>query len=83
MDEFSEDAVRSREDLAAYIRALHRAFVDHGHEWENGTLGPFLEALASWTEDADGWYRNFGQELPPGGDWTFLARALGAATVYE
>ncbi|MFJ3226966.1 hypothetical protein ACIPJS_26990 [Streptomyces sp. NPDC086783] len=46
-------------------------------------LSSFLEALAAWVDDADGWYRNTGRELPPGGDWTFFARALQAATAYE
>ncbi|MGW3242779.1 DUF7660 family protein [Streptomyces sp. NPDC001070] len=39
--------------------------------------------MAAWVEGSPGWYRNFRQELPAQGDWTFLARALIAATVYE
>lgn len=54
-----------------------------GQDWENSTLDRFLEALAAWTESSDGWYRNFGKDLPANGDWTFIARALSAATVYE
>lgn len=42
-----------------------------------------LEALAAWVEGADGWYRRAGETLPASGDWTFFARALQAATVYE
>ncbi|WP_420718957.1 DUF7660 family protein [Streptomyces sp. NRRL WC-3795] len=33
--------------------------------------------------DSPGFYRNFGKELPADGDWTFIARALQAAAVYE
>ncbi|WP_435813000.1 DUF7660 family protein, partial [Streptomyces rochei] len=51
--------------------------------WENNTLAAFLEALAAWVHDSPGFYRNFGKELPADGDWTFIARALQAATVYE
>ncbi|WP_369384165.1 hypothetical protein [Streptomyces sp. cg36] len=40
-------------------------------------------ALAAWIRASPGWYQNFGKELPDGGDWTFLARALQTATVYE
>ncbi|MFG2637557.1 hypothetical protein ACGFX8_27565 [Streptomyces sp. NPDC048362] len=43
----------------------------------------FLEALEAWVGDAPGWYANQGQELPPEGDWTFMARALSAARSYE
>ncbi|WP_442712901.1 DUF7660 family protein [Streptomyces rochei] len=39
--------------------------------------------LAAWVHDSPGFYRNFGKELPADGDWTFIARALQAATVYE
>ncbi|WP_442811098.1 DUF7660 family protein [Streptomyces sp. NBC_01217] len=39
--------------------------------------------LAAWMNDSEGWYRNFDKEPPAAGDWTFLARALQAATVYE
>ncbi|GAA0376937.1 DUF7660 family protein [Streptomyces blastmyceticus] len=78
-----DDEIRSREELAAFLSDLHQEYLRRGHEWENGTLDRFLEALAAWTKDSDGWYQNFGKELPAGGDWTFLARALQAATVYE
>ncbi|MFJ4659042.1 hypothetical protein ACIP5Y_47870 [Nocardia sp. NPDC088792] len=47
------------------------------------TLEEFLEALAAWVSDSEGWYQNFGKELPSHGDWTFFARALAAAAVYE
>lgn len=79
----SDDEIHTRDDLAAFIRDLHQDYLRRGHEWENSTLDRFLEALAAWIDDSDGWYRNFGKELPANGDWTFIARALGAATVYE
>jgi hypothetical protein len=75
--------IRTREDLAAFVRDLHHDFLRQGDEWENPTLDRFLEALAAWIADSDGRYRNFGKELPPHGDWTFFARALAAAVVYE
>ncbi|WP_246108821.1 DUF7660 family protein [Streptomyces sedi] len=78
-----DDEIRSREELAAFVRALHQDFLRSGGEWENQTLATFLEALAAWVDDSPGFYRNFGKELPASGDWTFLARALQAATVYE
>lgn len=78
-----DDEIRTREELAAFVRALHEDFLQRGDEWENRNLGTFLEALSAWIDDAGGWYRNFDQDLPAGGDWTFLARALSAATVYE
>ncbi|MEV0741101.1 hypothetical protein AB0I51_35360 [Streptomyces sp. NPDC050549] len=79
----SPDHVNSREDLFAFVVALQHSFTEEGHTWENEDLGRFLEALAAWINDADGWYSNFGRTLPEGGDWSFFARALGAARNYE
>ncbi|MBQ0847991.1 hypothetical protein J8N05_07165 [Streptomyces sp. BH-SS-21] len=79
----SPDHVNSRTDLAAFVRALHRSHTEEGRVWENADLASFLEALAAWIDDADGWYSNAGRHLPANGDWNFVARALQAATIYE
>ncbi|MFF4353818.1 hypothetical protein [Streptomyces sp. NPDC001530] len=78
-----DDELRGPDDLVAFLRDLHLDFQQRGHEWENPTLDRFLEALAAWVGSSENWYRNFGKELPPEGDWTYFARALAAATVYE
>jgi hypothetical protein len=75
--------IDSREALAAFVGSLRRSYAEDGSSWENADLQSFLEALAAWIDDADGWYRNTGRELPAGGDWTFFAQALRAATMYE
>lgn len=78
-----DDEIQTRDELVAFVRDLHQDYLRRGQDWENHTLDRFLEALAAWIADSDGWYRNFGKELPANGDWTFIARALSAATVYE
>ncbi|MGW8972685.1 DUF7660 family protein [Streptomyces platensis] len=77
------DRVDSREALASFVRSLRRSYGESDGSWDNADLGDFLEALAAWIDDAAGWYRNTGRELPDNGDWAFFARALSAATVYE
>ncbi|WP_370413288.1 hypothetical protein [Streptomyces fradiae] len=79
----SPDHVDSREDLVSFVRSLHRSYVDPGESWDNADLAGFLEALAAWIDDADGWHQSAGLELPTNGDWRFFARALRAATMYE
>jgi len=79
----SPEHVDSREALAAFVRSLQRSHAEDGSSWENADLPSFLEALAAWVDDADGWYGNASRELPVSGDWTFFARALQAATIYE
>ncbi|QNS06192.1 DUF7660 family protein [Streptomyces xanthii] len=79
----SPEHVQSREDLARFVRSLHRRHAEHESTWENPDLPSFLGALSAWIDDADGWYRNAGREMPTDGDWRFFAQALEAATVYE
>ncbi|MFE7113482.1 hypothetical protein ACFU98_45480 [Streptomyces sp. NPDC057575] len=74
---------RSREELVAFLPDLHKEFRARGHEWENSTLDDFLEALAARVHDSLGAYKDAGEQIPPDGDWTFMARALRAATLYE
>ncbi|MFE1763488.1 hypothetical protein ACFW81_04635 [Streptomyces angustmyceticus] len=78
-----DSEVRSRDELVTFVRELHQDYLRRGHAWENQSLDRFLEGLAARMDDSPGWYRNFQKELPQEGDWTFLARALQAATVYE
>ncbi|MFF1765089.1 hypothetical protein [Streptomyces sp. NPDC058249] len=79
----SPEHVDSREALPAFVRSLQRSHAEDGSSWENPDLPSFLEALAAWMDDADGWYSSTRRELPASGDWTFFARALRAATIYE
>ncbi|MFF7237691.1 hypothetical protein [Streptomyces collinus] len=60
----SPDHVASREDLAAFVLSPYRSYIDEGASWSNADLSAFLEALAAWIADADGWYSNAGRPMP-------------------
>jgi hypothetical protein len=77
------ERLADREALSGFLRCPREDFEASGDQWENRTLNSFLEDLEAWVGDAPGRYANHGQELPPGGDWTFIARALSAARFYE
>ena len=77
------EAVRTREDLAAFICRLHEELRARPIEWENHTLDSYLEALSGWTTDMPGWFKNRGVEEPPEPSWNILAQMLYAATMYE
>ncbi|AYC40177.1 DUF7660 family protein [Streptomyces griseorubiginosus] len=79
----SPEQVNSREDLASFVRSLHHSHAEEGDSWENPDLARFLEALAAWIDDSDGWFRNAGRESPVNCNWSFFAQALQAATAYE
>ena len=75
--------IRSREDLAAFVRSLHNDFHDNRQMWENDTLDRFLDALAAWVEDMGGYYRKQRKELHDHPAWKTLADMLIAARQYE
>lgn len=75
--------VHSREDLAALIRGLADDFRRKPEEWENGNLTSYLEAMAAWVDDSDGYYRNRSEAVPDQATWKTLGQILLAAKVYE
>ncbi|WP_394834945.1 hypothetical protein LVJ94_51445 [Pendulispora rubella] len=75
--------IETRADLVAFIEALRADLKTNSKHWENLTLESFLGALASWTEDMDGYYRNQGREVPQRPTWKTLGEMLAAARVYE
>jgi len=55
-----------------------------GERWSNPALHEYLEALARWLEDSDGYYLNVvGRRTPPQNGWEVVNDALRAATTYE
>jgi hypothetical protein len=72
-----------RKDLVVFLTELHQNFKRDPKSWENDNLGAFLEALAAWSADMDGYYKNSGQVLPETPEWKTFAEMLLAARIYE
>ena len=72
------DTISNHNELAIFIQKLHQNLIDDPSDWDNIKLVDFLDALASWTEDMDGYYKNTNQierlEQP---DWKTFAEMLG------
>ena len=79
----STNVIVSRDDLVAFVRRLRCDLLENRDAWENSTLDSYLEAMAAWIEDSDGYYRNMGQPVPQTPSWKTLADILLAAKVYE
>lgn len=75
--------IHTRHDLASFITDLAADLRRNPDEWENVTLESFLEALARWTSDMDGYYLNRNEEVPLTPQWKTFADMLAAASVYE
>lgn len=43
----------------------------------------YLESVASWTEDMEGYYSNTGKEIPENINWDFIATLFYVGSIYE
>jgi hypothetical protein len=77
------ETVRSREALAGFVRDLVNDLRTRPGEWENDRLDTYLEAVAAWIEDLEGYYRNRGEAAPQEPSWKLLGEILLAAKYYE
>lgn len=78
------ETVESYEDFVAFTKALERSYRLHPGEWDNRTLGSFLDGLVGFVSDMEGYYNNAGVSFSRShSTWRYLAEALVAARVYE
>lgn len=72
-----------RDAVVATVRDLLAAWSEGPPAtWENVSLPRYLEAMAGWLQDCEGYYANQGLPFPEDG-WEVMRDALQAATVYE
>jgi hypothetical protein len=75
--------IQTRDDLALFIQHLIQDFRTCPEQWENTTLDSYLEAVATWIKDMDGYYRNRGETAPKHPTWRHMGEILLAARIYE
>ena len=70
--------IESKEQLIDLLRDLQTG------DFENDTASSYVEALAGWLADCDGYYQSIGESRrTETADWQLIADALCAATIYE
>lgn len=79
----ARDSIQTRYDLARFVRALREDLLENGDAWENLTLERFLEALAAWISDMEGYFKNQEIPEPEQPDWHLVGQMLYAASIYE
>ncbi|MBM9575786.1 hypothetical protein JWG45_01335 [Leptospira sp. 201903070] len=77
------DSIRDKENFVKFIYKLSNDFRENTSEWTNQDIESFLEALARWVEDSDGYYQNIGIIPPKIPDWKNIAEMFIAAKYYE
>lgn len=77
------NAIKSKEDFVKFLEYLIENLNNNSEEWANSSLSEYLEAMASWTEDMEGYYYNNNLPIPENVDWKVFANILIAAKMYE
>lgn len=70
-----------RDELIQTLRTLAQQ-ATNAADWPNDSLPRYLDALAAWLADSDGYYLNHNQRQPSN-PWRTLNDAVQASTVYE
>jgi hypothetical protein len=85
MIDFSQkiSEIKDRKDFVHFVELLVYSLKDNPTEWTNRTLSEYLEGIASWTEDMDGYYQNNNIPIPENIDWKVFANILIGAKMYE
>jgi hypothetical protein len=77
------EQIDSREAFVTFLRTLFHDLKQRPGEWGNHDLASFLEAMAAWVEDMDGYFQNQEGNVPDQPTWKTLGQILLAARVYE
>jgi len=77
------DAIQSRPDLVEFIEAMLSDLKSNPDQWENADLTSFLDAMAAWINDMDGFYQNHGKQFSEDQSWKLFAEILFASRIYE
>lgn len=83
-EEISTFSVNDRSTFIKFLKLLRRDLADNFDSWENQNLNDFLEAMADYTEDIQGYYENTGQVVNADEpSWRVFADIFKGARIYE
>jgi hypothetical protein len=78
------NSVQSRQQLIDHLFFLMDDFDGAGNHWQNQDLYTFLQAMAAWLNDCDGFYRTSGKSIDADQpSWQVFADMLSAAAIWE
>ena len=73
------DSIVDRESFVRFVGNLSGQIRRKGRQ----DLADYLESLANWVEDMDGFYINTNRSIPSNVNWRVIGEMLTAATIYE
>jgi len=82
--QLNELIVKDRQSFIKFLDLFRQDLLQHPETWENKTLPDFLEALASYAEDIQGYYDNTNANVDAEkAAWSTFADIFKGAKVYE
>jgi len=78
------EKVENRKEFIDFIEKMSRDLRENPENWENKSLEDFLEAVASYAADIQGYYDNTKQNIDADkADWQTFADIFRGARIYE
>ena len=79
----SINAIQTKDEFIEFLNLMIKDKEINSEEWENKSITEYLEGMASWVEDMDGYYNNMKLQMPRDIDWKFIATLLYVGKIYE
>lgn len=79
----SINAIQTRESFIEFLYFMIKDKENNSEEWKNKSITEYLEGMASWVEEMDGYYNNMKLQMPRDIDWKFIATLLYVGKIYE
>jgi len=74
----------TRKDFIEFLGEFRKDFGENNTDWENRTLGDFLESMKSYTQDIQGYYDNKKLNIDANvATWDNFKTILQGASMYE
>lgn len=77
------ESINSKKSFVEFLYLLVEDLTKDNNSWENKTLDKYLESMAGWVEDMDGYYQNRNEPVPSNVNWRVFADILMASKIYE
>ncbi|MEY9974758.1 hypothetical protein ABH966_005175 [Lysinibacillus sp. RC46] len=77
------EQVTTKDQFLEFLNLLTKDFKHNVDEWENKSIDNYLEAIESWIEVMESFYKNSDLPVPNNIDWNFLAQIFYVGKIYE
>ncbi len=83
-EQISNFKAADRRSFIEFVQLLRSELLSNPDIWENKTLDDFLEAMAGYAEDIQGYYQNMKQPIDADkANWQVFVDILKGASIYE